>query len=74
MTPWLCDCHGEQMLWQIDTRQRAGGRWECRQKRREYNAKRMRVFGSHIYVSDEQTRKFAIQLREDRKEARRGRA
>ncbi len=28
------------MGWQKDPRQRAGGRWECREKRREYNKTR----------------------------------
>lgn len=36
----LCECHGLPMGWQRDLKYRAGGRWECREKRREYNKRR----------------------------------
>lgn len=70
MTPWICDCHGKPMLWQIDTRMRRGGRWECREKRREYNAKRIRVFGQHYYAPNEEDKQFIRHLRDERKEQR----
>lgn len=36
----ICECHGLQMGWQRDPKYRAGGKWECREKRREYNKRR----------------------------------
>ena len=37
----VCSCHGELMTWQKDKDYvRAGGRWVCRAKRREYNQRR----------------------------------
>lgn len=61
------------MGWQIDKRGRNGGYWECREKRRKYNAHRLEVAGTKFYIPDQQTREFALHLREARKEATRGR-
>lgn len=36
----ICECHGLPMGWQRDPKYRAGGKWECRVKRREYNKRR----------------------------------
>lgn len=35
-----CVCHGEPAYWQKNARKPAGGKWECRVKRREYNRQR----------------------------------
>lgn len=35
-----CACHDRLMLWQKDKKLRAGGRWCCAEKRREYNQRR----------------------------------
>ena len=69
-----CACHDKPMHFSKDKRYRRGGFWQCSEKRRERNAKRVKVFGSTVYVPDEQTKQFAIRLREDRKEAQRDRA
>lgn len=66
----ICSCHNEPMYWNIDSRYRAGGFWQCRAKRRERNARRLRVFGQRIYLPDLEAREFALQLREQRKEER----
>ncbi len=58
------------MYWQIDTRGARGGYWECRERRRDYNRKRLRVFGQRIYLPDQDAKEFARQLREERKESR----
>jgi len=36
----VCGCHGLPMGWQKDQRCKAGGHWECREKRRIYNKRR----------------------------------
>lgn len=33
-----CECHGVPMGWQRDARRAPGGRWECKERRRQYNA------------------------------------
>ena len=66
----ICPCHKKPMYWQKDARQRAGGRWECREKRRAYNGHRIRVCNESIYIPDKETREFALHLREERKEKR----
>lgn len=73
MTPWLCACHKAPMYWNIDSRYKRGGFWRCREKKRELNARRLRIAGSHIYMPDEDFKEYAIRIREDRKEAQRGR-
>ena len=39
MTP-ACECHGELMYWQKDSRYRAGGFWGCAVKQRDRVADR----------------------------------
>jgi hypothetical protein len=36
----LCKCHGEQMLWHVSKRYRAGGYWYCAERNRETKRKR----------------------------------
>lgn len=65
-----CPCHQSPMYWNIDKRCRSGGFWECRERRREHNAKRLKVFGATVYVPDAEIRDLAIKLREDRRNGR----
>ena len=60
------------MYWNIDTRYKRGGFWKCREKKRELNAKRVMVFGTRIYMPDEDFKQFAIRLRDEYKEAQSG--
>lgn len=69
----ICSCHGSPMYWNIDKRYRAGGQWQCREKRRERNRRRIRVYDTTIYLPNLEAREFAVHLREQRKEAMRGR-
>ena len=64
-----CSCHDSPMYWNLDSRLRRGGFWECREKRKERNAKRVSMFGTRIYVPDGEFKQLAIALREERKES-----
>lgn len=63
-----CACHDKPMGWQKDARYSKGGFWECREKRRKFNAKRIMVFGDRMLMPDMATREFARRLRDERKE------
>ena len=69
-----CACHDKPMYFNKSGRYKLGGFWACREKRRERNARRLRMFGTHIYMPDQEFKQFAIRLREKRKEAHSGRS
>ena len=54
------------MGWNIDKRLKRGGFWECREKRRQHNAKRISLFGERMLMPDMEFRSLAAKLREDR--------
>ena len=62
-----CSCHNRPMYFNKDARCRRGGFWECREKRRERNELRISVYGTRLYVPDQDFKKFT-------KEAMNGRA
>lgn len=68
-----CPCHDKPMGWQKDSRMTKGGYWECREQRRRYNANRLSVCNTKVYIPDGETREFARRLRDERKEATSGR-
>ena len=68
-----CACHGHDMYWNKSGRYKRGGFWSCSTKRQERNARRVRVFGSRLYMDDLDIKQFAVRLREQRREAQRGR-
>lgn len=55
--------------WHPDKRLERGGYWESRERRRERETRRVRVFGSRLTMPDKQFQQHAIRLREKRKEA-----
>lgn len=52
-----CECHGEGMLWNKDTRYAAGGFWRCRVKNSERNARWYTPeYGWRRYIGSERPR------------------
>lgn len=66
-----CSCHDSPMYFNKDKRcTTSGGFWECRERRRERNALRLKAFGTTIYTPDDNFKRFALCLREERKRGR----
>ena len=47
-----CECHGQAMYWQRDVRLKAGGWWECGEKRRQISRAR--------YAKDPEARRAEV--------------
>lgn len=56
------------MYWNIDRRTKSGGFWECRERRRERNKLRISVYGTRLYVPDQEFKQLAKEAMNGRKE------